>query len=69
MFITQQAPRYPTAFRVGTSFAVIGGLATVLNTFLLARENRKLEQKEASEVNNTSTDSGFSSGVKFRNTL
>ena len=69
MFITAQAPRYPTAFRVGTAFAVIGGVATVLNTLLLARENRKWDKEDAVRENNTSTDSGFSSDIKFRNTL
>jgi hypothetical protein len=70
MFITGQAPRYPTAFRVGTSFAVIGGLATVLFTLLLARENKRLDERDAaasedpSAVNTTTT-----AGVKFRNTL
>ena len=68
MFITGQAPRYPTAFRVGTSFAVIGGVATGLFTLLLARENRKLDEMEA-EGNAVSVNSGSDNGVRFRNTL
>lgn len=60
MFITHQAPRYPTAFRVGTSFAVIGGLATLLLAFLLSNENRKLDRQEREDEGNRTV---------FRNTL
>ena len=68
MFITAQAPRYPTAFRVGTSFAVIGGVATVLFTLLLARENRRLDKLDA-EGNATPVNPGSDDGTRFRNTL
>ena len=68
MFITAQAPRYPTAFRVGTSFAVIGGVATVLFTLLLARENRHLDKLEA-EGNAAPVNPGCDDGTRFRNTL
>ena len=68
MFITAQAPRYPTAFRVGTSFAVIGGVATVLFTLLLARENRRLDKLEA-EGNAPPVNPGSDDGTRFRNTL
>lgn len=69
MFITGQAPRYPTAFRVGTSFAVIGGFATVLFTLLLARENKKLDKREMALVDSTPVNTMIMGGVKFRNTL
>lgn len=70
MFITREAPRYPTAFRVGTSFAIIGGLATVLLTVLLSRENKRLDRKEDEGETPVAADTeGFSSGIRFRNTL
>lgn len=69
MFITREAPRYPTAFRTGTSFAVVGGLATVVFTLLLARENRELDRKEAAGESSRVTNSEFSNDVKFRNVL
>ncbi|KIN07127.1 hypothetical protein OIDMADRAFT_99409 [Oidiodendron maius Zn] len=68
MFITAQAPRYPTAFRVGTSFAVIGGVATLFFTLLLVRENRRLDKQEA-EGNAVPVNPGSDDGTRFRNTL
>ena len=70
MFIKRQAPYYPTAFRIGTSFAIIGGLATVLLTVLLANENRMLDRKEREKTTSANTEEPqVSTGIRFRNTL
>jgi hypothetical protein len=68
MFITREAPAYPTAFRTGTAFAVIGGIATAVFTLLLARQNRELDKKEV-EDRTSSNSSDNINVVKFRNTL
>lgn len=69
MFIKHEAPYYWTAFTVGTTFAVLGIVATLICAALLARENRALDEKEKRGEATDGTEDGFSKGTKFRNTL
>lgn len=68
MFITNEAPYYPTAFRVGTSLAISGAAATLLLALLLWLENSKLERIEKSG-SIAGEQPEVSNSVSFRNTL
>jgi hypothetical protein len=65
MFITKEAPRYPTAFTTGLTFSVIGLLATVLFLSLLARENRIADHR----AEGLEQDGYELEDVRFRYTL
>jgi hypothetical protein len=64
VFITTQAPQYPVAFKTGLIISIIGGFACVLFVWLLDRENKALDKKEA--------ETGVvlnAEGIRFRNHL
>jgi hypothetical protein len=68
MFITGEAPRYPTAFKTGLSFAIVGLFATALFPALLARKNRIADRRaEAGEQDSRELEGA--QGVRFRYTL
>lgn len=68
MFITHEAPYYPTAFAIGTSFAVSGAMATTLLAVLLWLENKKLERMEKWDPIHGRQPTNDRS-VRYRNTL
>lgn len=45
VFITKQAPKYPTGFATGVSFAALGTLSIILVTAALAWHNRVFDRK------------------------
>ncbi|RAH41082.1 vitamin H transporter [Aspergillus brunneoviolaceus CBS 621.78] len=45
VFITSEAPKYPTGFGVGLAFAVVAGLACTVYFFALRAENRRRESQ------------------------
>jgi hypothetical protein len=46
VFITGEAPRYPTAFKTGLALAIVGIIAPVLFPILLHRQNKLMDRKE-----------------------
>ncbi|RDW82451.1 hypothetical protein BP6252_03563 [Coleophoma cylindrospora] len=68
VFITGEAPRYPTGFKTGLGLTVVGLFAVLLNVILLWRENKEMDRKEAAGERNELDFEG-TEGMRFRNTL
>lgn len=68
VFITGEAPRYPTGFKTGLGLTIVGLFVVLLNVVLLWRENREMDRREAAGERNELDFEG-TDGKRFRNTL
>lgn len=66
VFITTEAPKYPTAFKTGMAITVAGGVIGMVNFYLLCKQNRKWDRMEAE---GRSEEGMWENGRSFRNTL
>jgi hypothetical protein len=67
IFITTEAPKYPTGFKVDLALAVMGIAFLVAFVLMLRAENRELDRKEAAgEFDENAVDGN---GGRFRNIL
>ncbi len=68
VFITGEAPRYPTGFTTGLVLTFVGGLATILFTALLWNANRRADKRVADGESDAAVLEE-AEGVRFRYTL
>jgi hypothetical protein len=68
MFIAAEAPRYPTAFKTGLAFTVVGLFVAVLFPALLARKNRIADRRAEAGMQDAQ-ELEDAQGVRFRYTL
>ncbi|KAI9741502.1 MAG: hypothetical protein M1818_004308 [Claussenomyces sp. TS43310] len=67
VFITKEAPKYPTAFKTGVAFCCVGLVAALANEYFLWAENKRIQARvDAGQV---CDDEYESNGVLFQNTL
>jgi sugar phosphate permease len=68
IFITNQAPKYPVAFKTGLCFSVVGLFAGILFPYLLWRKNSQADEREARGERN-SEELENAEGIRFRYAL
>lgn len=66
VFITTEAPEYPTAFKTGMAITVAGGVMGMVYFYLLWEQNRRWDRMEAE---GKSEEGMWENGRSFRNTL
>lgn len=66
IFITTEAPAYPTAFKTGMALTVAGGVIGMVYYYLLWAQNKKWDRMEAA---GESEEGMWENGKRFRNTL
>ena len=66
IFITEERPKYPTAFKTGMALTVAGGVVGMVYYYLLWAQNKKYDRMEAA---GESEEGMYENGQRFRNTL
>jgi sugar phosphate permease len=64
VFISGEAPKYPTAYKTGLVLTVIGGFSVVGYALLLHWENRRMDKEEEETGVSINRD-----GIRFRNQI
>ncbi|UKZ58673.1 uncharacterized protein TrAtP1_000003 [Trichoderma atroviride] len=59
VFITKQAPKYPTGFATGVGFATLAAVSILLVTGALAWHNRQFDRKHRDRVENMEDQENF----------